>query len=170
VIGLVAGEGALVAVGAVAVPRLLPDCAAEVTHRSGTRSTSPFLDAEERREQSDRHRDTVAAALEAAPPPYGEVLGAVGYHYEQWAQVGAFAQGIGVRTRNNPDFTLLDEDHVLIGGTTALHTLDLRTGTMTSAALPTDGINTTYWPYQAAVSSGLIAVATSTGAVVVQRE
>ena len=47
---------------------------------------------------------------------------------------------------------LLDADHALIGGTTALHTLDLRTGTMTSARLPTDGINTTYWPYQVAVS------------------
>ena len=65
---------------------------------------------------------------------------------------------------------LLDADHVLIGGTTALHTLDLRTGSMTSAALPTDGINTTYWPYQLAVSDRLIAVATNTGAVVVRRE
>ncbi len=65
---------------------------------------------------------------------------------------------------------LLDADHALIGGTTALHTLDLRTGTMTSARLPTDGINTTYWPYQLAVSGGLIAVATNTGAVVVRRE
>ena len=65
---------------------------------------------------------------------------------------------------------LLDADHVLIGGTTALHTLDLRTGAMTSAALPTDGINTTYWPYQLAVTDRLIAVATNTGAVVVRRE
>jgi hypothetical protein len=65
---------------------------------------------------------------------------------------------------------LLDGDHVLIGGTTALHTLDLRTGAMTSAPLPTDGINTTYWPYQLAVSDGLIAVATNTAAVVVRRE
>jgi outer membrane protein assembly factor BamB len=65
---------------------------------------------------------------------------------------------------------LLDADHVLIGGTTALHTLDLRTGAMTSAPLPTDGINTTYWPYQLAVSERLIALATNTGAVVVRRE
>ena len=50
-------------------------------------------------------------ALEAAPAPFGEVLGAVGYHYEQWAQVAAFAQGIGVRTRDNPDFTMLDDEH-----------------------------------------------------------
>ena len=65
---------------------------------------------------------------------------------------------------------LLDDDHVLLGTTTALRTLDLRTGAMTSAALPTDGINTTYWPYQVAVSPGLIAVATNTGAAVVRRE
>ena len=65
---------------------------------------------------------------------------------------------------------MLDADHVLIGGTTALHTLDLRTGAMTSAPLPTDGINTTYWPYEVAVSDRLIAVATNTGAVVVRRE
>ena len=50
---------------------------------------------------------------------------------------------------------LLDDDHVLIGGTTALHTLDLDTGAITSAPLPTDGINTTYWPYQVAVSPGV---------------
>jgi outer membrane protein assembly factor BamB len=65
---------------------------------------------------------------------------------------------------------LLDDDHVLLGTTTALRTLDLSTGAMTSAALPTDGINTTYWPYQVAVSPGLIAVATNTGAAVVRRE
>jgi outer membrane protein assembly factor BamB len=64
----------------------------------------------------------------------------------------------------------LDEHHVLVGGTTALHTLDLRTGEMRSARLPTDGINTTYWPYQVAVSPRHIAVATNTGAVVVERE
>jgi len=65
---------------------------------------------------------------------------------------------------------MLDADHALIAGTTALHTLDMRTGAMTSAVLPTDGVNTTYWPYQVAVSAGLIAVATNTGAVVVRRE
>ena len=53
---------------------------------------------------------------------------------------------------------LFDADHALIGSTTALQTLDLADGSMTPAALPTDGINTTYWPYQLAVSDGLIAV------------
>jgi outer membrane protein assembly factor BamB len=66
---------------------------------------------------------------------------------------------------------MLDDDHALLGTTTALRTLDLRTGAMTSTAtLPRDGINTTYWPYQVAVSAGLIAVATNTGAVVVRRD
>ena len=41
---------------------------------------------------------------------------------------------------------------------------------MTAGALPVDGISTTYWPYEVAVSEGLIAVATNTGAVVVRRD
>ena len=39
-----------------------------------------------------------------------------------------------------------------------------------AAALPTDGISTTYWPYQLAVTDTQIAIATNTGAVVVDRE
>ena len=50
------------------------------------------------------------STLAGDPAPIGEVLGAVGYHYEQWAQVSAYAQGIGVRTRDNPDFTMLDDE------------------------------------------------------------
>lgn len=108
-VGLVAGVVVLAGVGAVAVPRLLPDCGAQVTHLSAAGSTSPFLDAEGRSNQPDHDRDALVDALERAPAPFGEVLGAVGYHYEQWAQVAAFAQGIGVRTRDNPDFTMLDD-------------------------------------------------------------
>ncbi len=109
VTGLVVGAVVLAGVGAVAVPRLLPDCGGQVTHVTAADSTSPFLDAEERLDQPDQDRDALVAALEKAAAPFGEILGAVGYHYEQWAQVGAFAQGIGVRTRDNPDFTMLDD-------------------------------------------------------------
>lgn len=109
VIGAVAGVVVLGGVGAVAVPRLLPDCGEDVTEVSAAKSSSPFLDAEQRQEQPDQDRDAVVQALSVAPDPFGEVLGAVGYHYEQWADVGAFAQGIGVRTRGNPDFTMLDD-------------------------------------------------------------
>jgi hypothetical protein len=65
---------------------------------------------------------------------------------------------------------LLDADHALIGTTTALRVLDLRTGsTAEHAPLPTDGINTTYWPYQVVVTDRLVGVATNTGAVVLRR-
>jgi outer membrane protein assembly factor BamB len=109
VIGLVVGVVVFAALAAFAVPRLLPECGAAVTEVSGARSSSPFLGAADRASQPDGDRDALVAAFDAAPPPFGKVLGAVGYHYEQWAQVSAFAQGIGVRTRDNPDFTMLDD-------------------------------------------------------------
>ena len=121
-IGLVAVAVVLAGAGAVAVTRLGHQCGEAVESIPASRSTSPFLDADERAEQPDRDRDRLVAALEAAPPPFGEVLGAVGYHYEQWAQVSAYAQGIGVRTRDNPDFTMLDEEELEPTWSVAVHT------------------------------------------------
>ena len=112
----------LAGLGAVAVPRLLPDCGVQVTHVTAAGSTSPFLDADQRTEQPDQDRDALVATLEQAPTPFGEVLGAVGYRYEQWAQLGAFAQGIGVRTRDNPDFTMLDDRTLEPRWSVAVHT------------------------------------------------
>ncbi|MCW2866419.1 MAG: hypothetical protein JWR20_607, partial [Marmoricola sp.] len=63
----------------------------------------------------------------------------------------------------------VDADHLLLGGTTALRTLDLRDGTTRDAALPTDGISTTYWPYQVVLTDRLVGVATNTGAVIARR-
>lgn len=63
----------------------------------------------------------------------------------------------------------LDADTMLLGATGALVSLDLRTGRRRSVPLPTDGVATTYWPYQAVAPPGLLAVATNTGAVVVRR-
>ena len=100
---------ALVTVAAFAYARSRDDCGDAVGTRTAAESRSPFLDADRRREQPDPERDTLVRALEAAPPPVGEVVGAVGYHYEQWAQVSAYSQGIGVRTRDDPDFTMLDD-------------------------------------------------------------
>jgi outer membrane protein assembly factor BamB len=76
---------------------------------SGEKSSSPFLDAGEQAKQPDHDRDTLVRTLQGDPAPVGDVLGAVGYHYEQWAQVSSYEQGIGVRTRDNPDFTMLDD-------------------------------------------------------------
>jgi hypothetical protein len=64
---------------------------------------------------------------------------------------------------------MLDDRHLLLGTTTAVRSLDLDTGRMRTYPLPTDGINTTYWPYQLAVSGDLVVVVTNTGAVVLRR-
>ncbi|HEX7738842.1 MAG TPA: PQQ-binding-like beta-propeller repeat protein [Marmoricola sp.] len=64
---------------------------------------------------------------------------------------------------------MLDPRHVLIGGTTGLHALDIRTGRVRTFPLPVDGINTTYWPYQLVLTDHLLAVVTNTGSVVLRR-
>ena len=100
----------LVASGsAVAVDRLRPSCGDAVTSLTASQSSSPFLGAADQARQPDHDRDTLVRTLAADPAPVGEVVGAVGYHYEQWAQLSAYAQGLGVRTRDNPDFTMLDD-------------------------------------------------------------
>ncbi len=100
---LVAG-GAAVALGGGR-----SSCGGDVTSLPASRSSSPFLDADGREQQPDEDRDRAVASLGSAASPFGEVVGAVGYHYEQWAQISAYAQGIGIRTRDNPDFTMLDD-------------------------------------------------------------
>ncbi|MBV9831352.1 MAG: PQQ-binding-like beta-propeller repeat protein [Marmoricola sp.] len=95
---------------AVGVARARDRCGSTVTSLSGARSSSPFLDEAGRKQQPDPRRDRTVASLGTAPsPPFGPVLGAVGYDYQQWAQLSGYAQGIGVRTRDNPDFTMLDD-------------------------------------------------------------
>jgi len=64
---------------------------------------------------------------------------------------------------------MLDARHLLIGGTTGLHALDVRTGKILTYRLPADGVNTTYWPYQMVLTDKLLAVVTNTGAVVLAR-
>jgi outer membrane protein assembly factor BamB len=64
----------------------------------------------------------------------------------------------------------LDADHVLLPTTTSLEVLDVHDGSRVSYALPVDGINTTYWPYQLLATDQLLGVVTNTGAVVAQRE
>jgi hypothetical protein len=63
----------------------------------------------------------------------------------------------------------LDVDHVLMPTTTALVVLDVQDGSEETYALPVDGVSTTYWPYQLAVTGDAIGVVTNTGAVVARR-
>ncbi len=100
---------ALVASAGYAYSQTRADCGAAVTSLPASKSSTPFLDAQERADRPDHDRDVLVSTLAGDPAPVGEVVGAVGYHYEQWAQVSAYAQGIGVRTRDNPDFTMLDD-------------------------------------------------------------
>lgn len=99
----------LVAAGTVAWSRDRDTCGDSVHSVSAARSRSPFLDAGGQAQEPDQHRDTLVRTLAADPAPVGPVVGAVGYDYQQWAQVSSYAQGIGVRTRDNPDFTMLDD-------------------------------------------------------------
>jgi outer membrane protein assembly factor BamB len=64
---------------------------------------------------------------------------------------------------------MLDGHHLLLGTTTAVRALDLDTGALRTYPLPTDGISTTYWPYQLAVAGRLVVVVTNTGAVALRR-
>jgi outer membrane protein assembly factor BamB len=122
-VGAAVGVLVVGGVAAVALQRSREGCAPEVTSVPASRSSSPFLDARDRAEQPDEDRDTLVRALGQAPAPFGEVVGAVGYHYEQWAQVSAYDQGIGVRTRGNPDFTMLDDETLR-----PLWSVEVRTG------------------------------------------
>ena len=108
---VLATAGVLALTGAgVGARALLRDdsCGAAVTSLPASKSRSPFLDAAGREQQPDEDRDALVAAFEVENSPYGEVMGAVGYHYEQWARLSSFTQGLGIRTRDNPDFTMLD--------------------------------------------------------------
>ncbi len=104
-----AGAVVLTAAGVGARALLRDDpCGTAVTSLPASESRSPFLDAAGRQQQPDEDRDKLVEAFEVQNSPYGEVMGAVGYHYEQWARLSSFTQGLGIRTRDNPDFTMLD--------------------------------------------------------------
>jgi outer membrane protein assembly factor BamB len=143
---VVAGLVVVLVVGGTAGWRLTRDrhtCGDTVTSIPGSRSSSPFLDAAGRKQQPDAQRDRAVASLGSAPAPFGPVVGAVGYDYEQWAQISAYDQGIGIRTRDNPDFTMLD-DHTLeprwsVQVSTKRSTYDASAQTYLVATLPRKG-------------------------------
>lgn len=65
----------------------------------------------------------------------------------------------------------LDSFHLLLPTTKQLWLFDVRVGRPAAKYdLPTDGINTTYWPYELVATDRLLGVVTNTGAVVARRE
>lgn len=65
----------------------------------------------------------------------------------------------------------LDSTHLLLPTTTELWVLDVLSGQPSQRfPMPTDGINTTYWPYQLLATPRVLGVVTNTGAVLARRE
>ncbi|MET3961835.1 hypothetical protein ABIE44_001769 [Marmoricola sp. OAE513] len=64
----------------------------------------------------------------------------------------------------------LDGTHVLVPTTSSLEILDVTDGTSRSVPLPTDGVSSTYWPYQLLATPKHLGVLTNTGTAVVTRD
>jgi len=64
----------------------------------------------------------------------------------------------------------LDDERLLVPTTTSLLVFALADGSGEELPLPTDGVSTTYWPYQLVSTKSLLAVVTNTGAVVADRD
>jgi len=64
----------------------------------------------------------------------------------------------------------LSRDELLLPTTSSVVVLNLLTGRERVLPLPTDGIRTTYWPYQLVSTDHLIGVVTNTGAVLADRD
>jgi hypothetical protein len=83
--------------------------------------------------------------------------------------------GFGIPATFTPyGFTLsmmpsLDAHRLLLPTTRDLRVLDVRTGKQRRLPMPTDGINTTYWPYQLLATDQLVGIVTNTGAIVARR-
>lgn len=63
----------------------------------------------------------------------------------------------------------LSSEVVLLPTTDELWLLDVTTGEARTVELPTDGVSTTYWPYQLMVSPHFVAVITNIGGIVMDR-
>lgn len=83
------------------------------THRCGTHvqpvaaASSPFLDAPQRAVRPDAHRDRLVRAVSSWPAPFGPVVGAAGYDYDQYLHVASLPGGLGVWTRDSPEMAFL---------------------------------------------------------------
>jgi outer membrane protein assembly factor BamB len=68
----------------------------------------PLLGVAQMRDQPDAHLDQLAAAVTAMAAPFGDVLGGVGYDYNQWIHLYGLDAGMLAFTKNNAPVTLLD--------------------------------------------------------------
>ena len=79
-------------------------------------SPGPFLSAQQRKDQPDPRLDQLVTA--ASRWGLGQVVGGIGYDYDQWLTIAAVgddaAAGLGVWTKRDPDFRLLDPDSLKV--------------------------------------------------------
>jgi len=96
----------LVVVGVVVVVVRLtvPPCRDDLVEHP----RNPLLSPSKMAEQPDERLDRLSAGVTAMDPPFGDVLGGVGYDYDQWLHLFGIDGGVLAFTKNNAPVTLLD--------------------------------------------------------------
>ena len=96
----------LVVVGVVVmvVGAKVPPCRDELVEDP----RNPLLSPSRMREQPDQRLDQLVTAVDALGAPFGEVIGGVGYDYDQWLHLYGVDGGLLAFTKNNAPVTLLD--------------------------------------------------------------
>jgi len=96
----------LVVVGVVVVVVRLevPPCRDDLVGHPRNSLLSPAKMAD----QPDDRLDQLSSAVASMGPPFGDVLGGVGYDYDQWLHVFGIDGGVLAFTKNNAPVTLLD--------------------------------------------------------------
>jgi hypothetical protein len=96
----------LVVVGAVVVVVRLkvPPCRDDLVGQP----TDPLQSPAKMAAQPDERLDQLSTAVTAMDPPFGDVLGGVGYDYDQWLHLYGVDGGMLAFTKNNAPVTLLD--------------------------------------------------------------
>jgi hypothetical protein len=95
----------VVAVVVVVVRTTVPPCRDDLV----SDPRSPLLDTAGMREQPDERLDRLAQAVGDLDAPFGDVVGGVGYDYDQWLHLYGIEGGVLAFTKNNAPVTLLDD-------------------------------------------------------------
>ncbi|HET6167935.1 MAG TPA: hypothetical protein VFE07_13980, partial [Marmoricola sp.] len=68
----------------------------------------PLLSTERMREQPDARLDQLTTSVDAMGGPFGQVIGGVGYDYDQWLHLYGIDGGMVAFTKRNAAVTVLD--------------------------------------------------------------
>jgi outer membrane protein assembly factor BamB len=115
--------------------------------------------------QATLRGDTVVTRTDASLDGYDVGTGKLLWHRDLPTDRTYFPYGFTL-----DQMPSLDAGTVLMPTTSSLVVLDVRTGRQRELAMPTDGVSTTYWPYQLVSTDRLIGVVTNTGGVLADRD